>query len=155
VVTTAPTVADALLDAGVALSAKDVVRPATTTILADSMAVRVVRVAQHKSQVRSRIGFSIRTRPDSSLYKGQAGVLRAGSNGLRVITYLVTTHDGRVASRERLRVQVLRVPTTRVVAYGTRTRPTVPRATGSGVDALNWAALARCESSGNPRAVGG
>ena len=48
---------------------------------------------------------------------------------------------------------------TRIVIYGTKARPApttaTKRRTATGVDALNWAALAQCESSGNPRAVGG
>ena len=46
---------------------------------------------------------------------------------------------------------------TRVLVYGTKDRPALPtkRRTASGIDGLNWGALAYCESSGNPRAVGG
>ena len=43
-------------------------------------------------------------------------------------------------------------PVTKIVAYGTKKRPYVAHSV-SGADGLNWGALARCESGGNPRAV--
>ena len=54
---------------------------------------------------------------------------------------------------------------TRVVQVGTKAKPVAPApspksgggggggSVGGGVDGLNWAALAKCESGGNPRAV--
>jgi soluble lytic murein transglycosylase-like protein len=41
------------------------------------------------------------------------------------------------------------------VLVGTKARPAARRSssTGTGADGLDWGALARCESGGNPRAV--
>ena len=47
--------------------------------------------------------------------------------------------------------ELLSSPTPRVVLYGTKERPYTAPSTGAAD--LNWAALAQCESGGNPRAV--
>lgn len=154
--TAAPTVAAALAEAGVALVGRDLVRPVGSTAVTDGLAIRVVRVAARESKVRTSIRYTTRRTTDSSLYKGESRVVRAGRDGVRVTMYVVTTHDGDVVSRQRVGVVVLRAPTSRVVAYGTKVRHVERRVfSGSRVDSLNWAALARCESSGNPRAIGG
>jgi hypothetical protein len=47
--------------------------------------------------------------------------------------------------------KVVRKPSVRVVVYGTKARPFSPP--GTSASALNWAALAQCESGGDPRAI--
>ena len=56
---------------------------------------------------------------------------------------------GKLLSRK-----ALSAPVTEIVEQGTRLRPPPPPPRTS-VSQLNWAALADCESGGNPRAVGG
>jgi len=50
---------------------------------------------------------------------------------------------------------VTEAPVSKVLAVGTKRRPAArtSSATGTNADGRNWAALARCESGGNPRAV--
>ena len=78
-----------------------------------------------------------------------AGYTVYAANPKQVTRYRVTVVDGVEASREVLATAVTVPPVTEQVTVGTKPRPEVaPTA-----DGLNWAALAKCESGGNPRAV--
>ena len=55
-----------------------------------------------------------------------------------------------MTQRETLSTKVTRQPVAQQVSVGTKPRPAAPAPTADG---LNWAALAACESGGNPRAV--
>ena len=72
-----------------------------------------------------------------------------GVDGQQATTYRVTTTDGVETAREQLSTKVVTPPVDEQVTVGTKAKPT---ATPS-ADGLNWAALAKCESGGNPRAV--
>ncbi len=156
VVTTAPTVEAVLAEAGVDLGRPDLVSARLTQPPVDGLTVSIVRVTHERVVSRKKIRPDTVRRGDPALYKGQVKVLKAGRSGVRRTVYRLTFHDGDRVSREKVAVTVPRRPADRVVKYGTKTRPTIsyPR-TGAAIDQLNWAALAQCESSGNPRAVGG
>ena len=108
--------------------------PATATRAATTGA-RVV--------VTERLPIAFRTvrREDASRYRGSEAVVRRGRDGVLERTYADLGPGGRALLSEE-RVQE---PVTRVVAVGTRPRPTY--------GGLDWPALARCESGGDPRAV--
>jgi soluble lytic murein transglycosylase-like protein len=59
--------------------------------------------------------------------------------------------DGEEAGRALVSASVVKQPVGRVVRVGTKPVPKISSV--GGADGLNWAALARCESGGNPRAV--
>jgi hypothetical protein len=83
------------------------------------------------------------------MYKGQTKTVRPGRVGTLRRTFTVRYVNGKLFSRRLATSVRVSAPVAQVVAYGTRQRPrSVPRA-----DGLNWAALARCESGGNPRSV--
>jgi resuscitation-promoting factor RpfB len=66
-----------------------------------------------------------------------------------VNTYRLTWKNRKLV-RQRLVTSTLRArPVTQVVEVGTKARPRY----APSADGLNWSALARCESGGNPRAV--
>lgn len=153
VVTLAPTVGRVLAEEGVLLDRPDISRPNLDAAVADGMSIRVVRVTERRTVVRTRIAFDVRNRSDSSYYRGVVKVVAPGRAGIRTTTYLVTRHDGKVVKRTKVSTRIVREPRARVVVHGSRARPAPTPA--AGVDSLNWAALARCESGGNPRAVGG
>jgi hypothetical protein len=90
------------------------------------------------------------------MYKGDTRVEREGEPGLVVKTYNATYVDGKVRSKKLLKSKRKEKPVTKIVRYGTAAVPE-----GSVLDqldsndGLNWAALAKCESGGRPRAIGG
>ncbi len=106
-----------------------------------------------------------RTRPCSPARRRCSRPVRPG-RVRRVVSQ--TTVDGAVQSRTVLSETVLTAPVAKVVAVGTKPKPVAApapaRATASaptatartstgGAGSLNWAALAQCESGGNPSAV--
>ena len=89
-------------------------------------------------------------RPTKTLQAGKAGVVR------RTVQRVFA--DGKLEKTTVLSSATVSAPVTRVVAVGTKPRPagstsTASRNAGGRADSLNWPALARCESGGNPRAV--
>ena len=89
------------------------------------------------------------------------------SPGVRTVVDHVTTVDGVETARVALSDTVTQAPVDEVVGVGTKARPVVakaPAAAAAGLagrrpaasaDSLNWAALAACESGGNPASVSG
>ncbi len=150
-VTAAPTVERAMREVGVRVGTRDQIDTPLGAKLRDGMTVRIVRV--DVDQVRRGFLIDQRTvrRPDSSMYEGSEKVLKDGRDGRGVAIYRLVSRDGVVTQRELVERKVLRKPQTRIVAYGTKARPYTPPTTGS--SGLNWAALAQCESGGNPRAI--
>lgn len=172
--TTALTVADLLADNGVAVDDDDRVNPAPATVVTAGLTVTVnkVEVAQVVDSIP--IPMPTRTVDSAEIYVGETDVVERGSDGVEQVTYDVTIVDG----VEEARVEVLRAvatpPVERVVAKGTRARPArsapvaaappageaadpgsapAPAPVSSDADGLNWAALAACESGGNPSIV--
>lgn len=148
--TYAETVGDLLAERGVQLGGLDRVSVAPATLLRDGMRVQVDRVEQQRVVGREVIPFEVRRVSSSALDKGTTKVKTAGRTGRASVVYLDTLTNGDLTQREILRRAILAAPVTRVVMVGTR-QTTVATIPGGG--GLNWAALARCESGGNPRAV--
>ena len=112
--------------------------PATAT------APRVVAAPRVVVTERLPIPFRTVRRADPDRDRGTEAVVQRGRDGVLERTYADLGRAGRtLLSEERVRE-----PVTQVVAVGTRPRP-VARTYGG----LDWAALARCESGGDPRAV--
>lgn len=144
-----PTVRDALVQAGIRLSRTDRLAPARTALLQNRMTIRVTRVVGRQVTESFPVAFRTERRPDASMFKGDTKVLVAGRPGVVVRTFAVTFVNGRLASKTMTSERRTAAPVTQVLAVGTKSRPAVKRS----ADGLNWAALARCESGGNPRAV--
>jgi hypothetical protein len=76
-------------------------------------------------------------------------VTTAGVPGQRVTRFRVTVTDGVETGREAITTTVTKKPVPEQVAVGSKPRPV----NKPSADGLNWAALANCESGGNPAAV--
>jgi resuscitation-promoting factor RpfB len=153
--TTAPTVAGVLAQAGVVLRPLDRVSVPVATAVLGPVSVKVTRVDAQQAKVTSAVPYTTLTRRDGTLYRGTRKVVTAGRPGTLVSTYKVTVVDGKARTRALVSQVRTVAPVSRVVAVGTKARP-APRRTSyssGGGGGLNWAALARCESGGNPRAV--
>lgn len=160
----------ALLRAEIEVGEHDTV---TVTTGADGQpVVTVTRVASEETTRTEALPFETVERGTDDLYKGERRVVDEGREGARTYTYLEYTVDGEVASSQLIRVEVTRQPQDRVVEYGTAQRPApTPRPTttssgssgssgssssssggggGGTVSGDVWAALAQCESGGNP-----
>lgn len=163
--TTTTTVGEALAAAGIAFDDDDRFSkyPAESVVAGDRL--QVARVATAEVTEEAAIPFATEERPDGALYKGTSKVLQAGTAGTIRRAVSQTTVDGAVESRTVLSETVLRAPVAKVVAVGTKPKPapapaparvatsSAARTSTGGADSLNWAALAQCESGGNPSAV--
>ncbi|TYL45141.1 resuscitation-promoting factor [Nocardioides sp. BGMRC 2183] len=122
------------------------VRDHDRRLLRDHDLVRVVKVRTAVRTHRRPIQRPVRVRMVNTLKPGVRKVVRPGRAGVRRIRVRLEWHNGERVRREAHR-KVVRKPRPRVVAVGRKVR-SVP-----GTAHLNWGALARCESGGNPRAV--
>jgi hypothetical protein len=94
------------------------------------------------------VPFKTVRKTSADLFKGDTRIVKKGKVGVRERTWERTFLDGRLNARRRLSDRVAVRPVTQVVLVGTKARPQHDPA----ADGLNWAALAKCESGGNPKA---
>ena len=149
VTTTAPTVRSALDEAGLRLRTQDRVSADLAALPYAEQVVGVTRVDGKRVVEERPIRFETVERKSNDLYEGTTKVLKAGKVGIRVKRYVETYLDGKLDSRKLVSARVAKKPVIQVVLVGTKP---VPQNTPT-ADGLNWAALADCESGGNPQAV--
>jgi uncharacterized protein YabE (DUF348 family) len=149
VATNALLVQDVLREARVTLASTDRLSVPWRASVKDDMVVRITRIRGRVVAEDVAVPYAVERRADSSMYKGQTKVLRAGRVGVLHRTYALRMVNGKLASKQLTSSVRTAQPVTKVVLYGTKSRPR----SVEGADGLNWAALARCESGGNPRAV--
>jgi uncharacterized protein YabE (DUF348 family) len=169
-VTTAPSVAAVLTEAGVALGASDEVSADLRSAPTAGLVVTVTRVAAGQDVIQVPVPFAEVRQDDATLLVGSTKVAREGVPGVATETYATSLRDGAVVSKTLVNRVVSTAPVDRLVLVGTKPAPPPPKpapkpapaptaSVGGGVpasvQALNWAALARCESGGNPQAIGG
>lgn len=151
--TTALTVRDALIEAGVVLRPKDKLTPARAVPVTDGLAIRVTRIDGKKVVEDFPIAFKTIRKEDPTLYRGTTQVLQRGRHGVLRRTYTIGLVNGKRVSKLMSREVRVSDPVDRILAIGTKPRPSYGSKSVRGADDLNWPALARCESGGNPRAV--
>ncbi|MDQ6650654.1 MAG: ubiquitin-like domain-containing protein [Actinomycetota bacterium] len=161
VVTTAATVADLLTEAGVALEPTDTVSVGLGDYPGEGLVVTVIRVRSTQVTEQAPVAFETVRTADPGMSAGTERTGTAGVAGMVERVFAVTTTDGAVTSRTLVSERVSTPPQAQVVFFGTREVPppspapapsepvaSAPRPTSSG--GLNWAALAQCESGGDP-----
>jgi resuscitation-promoting factor RpfB len=161
---TAADVTELLTEANVTVRDGDEVSATGDTALSPGFTVSVVRIDRSTSTETVAIAHGTRNEETDTLYKGEKKVVTAGVDGAKTITYADVYRDG-VRSQHDVTGEVVGVaPVEEVVQVGTKARPVAATTTtsagsssggsvGGSVDSLNWAALAKCESGGNPSIV--
>ena len=155
-------VAQVLGELGVTLGALD--RVSVVQGAAGRVQVVVNRVVVQDVTSTHELPFASSTQQDGSRYTDQKRTLTAGVPGVRTLVERVTTVDGVESARVPVSDVVSQAPVDEVLSIGTKTRPVAappaasssagsPVTAGGDADSLNWAALARCESGGNPTVV--
>lgn len=146
--TTAATVREALAEAGITLRPRDELNAEPTDVPTDEQVLAVTRVDGKLVAQEIAIPFTTTKKTSAALFKGETRIVKKGKVGARVLTWERTLRDGKLYTRRQLSDRVAVKPVAQVVQVGTKARPqNNPEA-----DGLNWAALARCESGGNPNA---
>lgn len=143
VVLAAEDVRDLLDELGASYDGNDVVEPGLETPVVDGLRIVLTRVKVEKVDVAGeKVAAPVVERDDSSLYEGDRETVRAGTPGLRDVTYRVVYRNGEEVRRTVLTASVLRAPVPTIVKVGTKPAPV---ASGSGA----WDRIAQCESGGN------
>ncbi|MFV0426768.1 MAG: transglycosylase family protein [Beutenbergiaceae bacterium] len=124
----------------------------------DGPLVTITRIALEPGSRTEAIPFETIERDTDDLYQGESRVVTEGSEGIRTYTFVDRLVDGVVTSSRMQSVEITTEPVTRVIENGTAQRPVAPApapaSSGGGtVSGDVWAALAQCESGGNPSIV--
>lgn len=119
VTTSAPTVREALAEAGVVLGEHDRVSLSLDAAAVDGLLVRVSRVVVVTRSATSEIPYGQVRRDDPALARGSERVGSAGRPGTGVVTYLAYEADGVEVDREVVAQAVLTAPVDEVVRVGT------------------------------------
>ena len=143
---TALTVADVLKSMGFEVDRHDKITPSLGTEIADGdkVVVKDIRLTTRKVK-REVVDAPVIEREDPSMYEGEEEVVRAGSDGVRNVTYRLRFVNGELVARKVVTADVRRKAVPTIVRVGTKEEPSANFAGGSTV----WDALARCESGGN------
>ena len=168
---TAADVNGLLAEAGVTMRPGDEMSNAGADALSAGMVVTVVRVDRSASTETVAIAHGSRTENTDALFTGEKKVVTPGVDGSKTVSYADVFRDG-VRSQHDVTGEVVdAAPVEEVVQVGTKAKPKpVPVAApaaapssssssggggsvGGSADGLNWGALARCESGGNPSIV--
>ncbi|WP_246861942.1 resuscitation-promoting factor [Nocardioides sp. SYSU D00065] len=116
-------------------------------LLREGDVVRLTAVDKQRKTKHRRVRAGIDEIPTTDLAPGRRKVVREGRPGVREVVAVRTLHNGEPVKYRVVRTTLVREPRPRRVLVGRRPY-SVP-----GADGLDWAALADCESGGNPRAV--
>jgi uncharacterized protein YabE (DUF348 family) len=147
--TTAPDVRTLLHDLKLKIGRLDHVNVPLTRYPTTGLVVTIDRVSQKMVSESVVVPFRTIQVKSSSLYVGQSSITRYGTPGVRLNTYKLVWKNHRLMRRVLVSSVVKAKSAPQYVAVGTKPKPRYsPTA-----DGLNWAALARCESGGNPRSV--
>jgi uncharacterized protein YabE (DUF348 family) len=152
----AATVADLLREQGVTVGPNDQLSVLPNAPVVDGLVVALTRIRHQKATVTEPVPAPVVQQPTSGLAAGDQQVVTAGRPGQRTVVYDVLLADGKQTGKTVLSAVIVTEPIAKVVKVGTK--PAAPSGGSgggavAGADGLNWAALARCESGGNPRAV--
>lgn len=151
VTTVASTVADLLSEQNLVVRSLDKLSTVSTAVLREGSVVKLTRIDKKRVTKTETIKFSTTTKKTSSLYEGTTKVVTKGQAGQRAVVYDLVLTDGKVTKRTKVSTSVKDKPVTQVVKVGTKAKPEADVPDTS--DGLNWAALAECESGGDPKAV--
>ena len=166
ITTTELTVGAALTEAGIPVGPDDRLSKYTAEAPVDGERIRVVRIRTERVEETVQVPFATERRSDSTLFTGSTKTVQAGQAGVvrRVVEKVLA--DGQVEKSTVVSSATVSAPVARVIAVGSKARPapapkpapkpaqsSASRSAGGNADSLNWPALARCESGGNPRAV--
>jgi uncharacterized protein YabE (DUF348 family) len=159
VTSTAANVSELLTDQKIRVGALDRLSQVPSAPLRDGLTVKLARVTQKRVTKTQAVEHKTRHTETAKLYKGESKVVTEGRDGVAKAVWTITRTDGKITRRKLVDTTVTRAPVTAVVQVGTKAKPASSSGgsssgggSGSG-SGLNWAALADCESGGNPQAV--
>jgi uncharacterized protein YabE (DUF348 family) len=118
VITNASSIRQVLLELGVKMGPKDIVKPALDSAPSSGTAVRVLRVGTRIETLTRKIPYTTIAKKDPNMERGEHEVRQHGHSGLAQIRFRVTYKGGRAVTRVPLATRVLRPPTPKILAIG-------------------------------------
>jgi 3D (Asp-Asp-Asp) domain-containing protein len=118
--TDARCVADALLEAQVALGENDEILPSLLSPVLDGMTIQVARVTRQEVTLDEKVPYRTVYKPATRQVRKLPTIVTAGRAGVTRRTYEIVSRDGVEVGRRALRAQMVRAPVTQVVAHGRR-----------------------------------
>lgn len=109
----------ALNKADITLNELDEVTPALDTPVKEGMEAQIVRVETKTVVEEQLMSFHEVSIPRDDKEKGYVNVVQAGDTGWAEATYLVTTRDGEIISKEMVAQNVIVEPVAKIIEYGT------------------------------------
>ncbi|MEX2394689.1 MAG: ubiquitin-like domain-containing protein [Actinomycetota bacterium] len=137
VVSSADSVSNLLVHAGVVAGKDDYVFPARDTEPTDGMWIRVVRVRRVVEQRNVRVAYQYISHKDPEMESGVRKVVQQGSEGLKVQRYSVLLEDGVRVSSSLLGETTVRKARDHIVRVGTKP-PTFKGGGSSQVGIASW-----------------
>lgn len=158
--TTAPTVADVLIEAEIKLGKKDELNVKPATAITEGLDVKVTRIETKKVTETEKISHQTKTVKDAKALEGTKKVTTKGVDGERTLTYTVTLRDGKEVAKELDNKTVTSKAITEEISVGTKAKPKPAKTEAKSSSSKTatktpanvsgaWAALAKCESGGN------
>jgi uncharacterized protein YabE (DUF348 family) len=153
-VTTAANVGILLSQLGITLGPQDTVSVPMSSPVAPGLVLQVTRIMTRMTTVKQGVTMPVSKANDSAMSSGTTKIVTKGRPGTQSVTYELIYEDGKLAAKLRVTTVVLTAAITQIEKVGTKGGASGdPGAPGGNAANLNWAALAKCESGGNPRAV--
>lgn len=144
--TTASTVQELLSEIGIKPGKLDRVNVDLDQRPRAGQTIEIVQVLSKPQVQKVEIPYESERRPNENLAFGETTVVREGKPGIKEVVTALVIRDGEKV-RDIIAKTIKKKPVKEIVEYGT-----AGGLTGE-VASLNWAALAECESGGNPDAV--
>jgi len=116
----APSVGEALAEAGLPLIGLDFSTPPETDSLPVDGKIKVTRVVETVALVQKSLPFTTRTEPSADLELDQNGLVQGGQAGLAVTRIRTTSQDGVQVSQKTESESIVRPPQDRIMGYGTK-----------------------------------
>jgi len=148
VLSTTQTVGEALAEAGIPLIGLDYSVPAESEPLPSDGQIRVVRVTESLQLAQRPIPFESKLQASADVPLDQTQILQPGESGLMVQRIRIRYEDGEEVSRLTEDETMVRPPTTRILAYGTKIE--VKSAVVDGVNIEYWRSVQMYATSYSP-----
>lgn len=118
--TSAPTVGDALAEAGITADADDEISPAGSAPLTDGAKIRYTRVDTKQVTKRSKVAYETTYEKSKKLDQGETKVKRKGVDGVRTTVSTEVRRNGKLVSTKKTSSAVTTKPKSAVVVRGTK-----------------------------------
>ncbi|MFC3994798.1 ubiquitin-like domain-containing protein [Nocardiopsis sediminis] len=146
--TTADTVEQVLADNGITPGEHDIVEPELDTEPTDGMVIDVTELLSEPTTEEVPIEAETEERENPDLPEGEENVVQEPEDGVQEVTTAMVMREGE-ETEYVIKEEVIKEAVDGITEIGTK----VEDAASGEASSLNWAALAECESGGDPTAV--